>query len=114
MAPPSARQLASPSRLKFSSPLSPSIRVVQPIIPSTVLQLASIAAAITIQRFMAISFSLHLDIGRLDDRPPFIHFSLVEGGQAFGRLMLAGGDVETEVGEALPHLRIGQPLHHGV
>src|SRR5688500_1704443 len=33
MAPPSARQLASPMRLKFSSPFSPSISVVQPPSP---------------------------------------------------------------------------------
>src|SRR5688572_28521248 len=31
IAPPSARQFASPTRSKFSSPLSPSIRVVQPL-----------------------------------------------------------------------------------
>src|SRR5512145_3220891 len=30
-APPSARQLASPTRSKFSSPLSPSMSVVQPL-----------------------------------------------------------------------------------
>src|SRR5262245_18688706 len=33
MAPPSARQLASPMRLKFSSPLSPSISVTQLLSP---------------------------------------------------------------------------------
>src|SRR5688572_33353743 len=31
IAPPSARQFASPTRSKFSSPLSPSMRVVQPL-----------------------------------------------------------------------------------
>src|SRR3954464_1727868 len=58
IAPPSARQLASPRRLKFSSPFSPSMSVVQPIIPSIVVQpTASTAAAKTINRFMVGSLS---------------------------------------------------------
>src|SRR3954467_11540422 len=88
IAPPSARQLASPTRLKFSSPFSPSMSVVQPIIPSSVVQpTASTAAAKTINRFMSFPLLvvlLGLDIGGLDDRPPFFDFGFVEGGEALG------------------------------
>src|SRR5687768_4738094 len=58
MAPPSARQLASPTRWKFSSPLSPSIRVVQPL-PGTHEGIdeqaeSAIAAVSTSRRFIGV------------------------------------------------------------
>ena len=61
MAPPSARQLASPRRSKFSSPFSPSISLTQPA-PGTQdgidEQAASNSAvAITSKRFMMFSLS---------------------------------------------------------
>ena len=33
--------------------------------------------------------SFQLDVRRLDDRPPFLDFGLVEGGEALRRLLLA-------------------------
>src|SRR5262245_49444950 len=56
--------------------------------------------------------SLALDVGRLDDRPPLLDFGLVKGGEPVRRLLLARGDVETELGEARAHRRIGEDLHH--
>src|SRR5262249_4828935 len=44
---------------------------------------------------------LRADTGRFDDRPPFLDFALLEGGQPFRRLLLARGNVEAEIGEAL-------------
>src|SRR4051812_42634348 len=82
IAPPSARQLASPRRVKFSSPFSPSMSVLRPITPSMVVQpTASTAAAKTIKRFMfvpSLVVLLGLDVGSLDDRPPFFDFGFVE------------------------------------
>src|SRR5688572_15691249 len=60
MAPPSARQLAPPRRSKFSSPLSPSMSVTQPVSDDMVLQptkvnAATISAATMLdRRFMGI------------------------------------------------------------
>src|SRR3954471_7853274 len=54
MAPSSARQFASPSRLKFSRPLSPSMSVVQPpMLPGIIEQAATnVVAASASDRFM--------------------------------------------------------------
>src|SRR5262245_19989885 len=35
---------------------------------------------------------LRLDSGRLDDRPPLLDLGLLNGGERFGRLLLARGD----------------------
>src|SRR6185503_7518373 len=53
MAPPSARQFASPSRLKLSRPFSPSISVVQPpMLPGIIEQAATSVAASASVRFI--------------------------------------------------------------
>src|SRR4051812_15813976 len=49
-----------------------------------------------------------LDLGLADDRPPLLGLGLVECGEALGRLQLARGDVEPEVGEALLDGRLGE------
>src|SRR5262249_29174061 len=61
MAPPSARQLASPCRTKLSRPVSPSISVSHPCVGSRCTQPAAVSAVtsspttITDQCFMVIS-----------------------------------------------------------
>src|SRR3954467_15370691 len=114
MAPSSTRQLASPRRSKFSSPLPPSTSVVQPIQPSTVAQPAtSTAAAMTIRRFIALSSGLfRFDVGGLDDRPPLFDLGLLERGERLGRLLRARRDVEAKLGEARLQLGIGERLDH--
>src|SRR5438045_1084313 len=50
--------------------------------------------------------------GGADDRPPLLDLGLVEGGEAFGRLLRARRDVEAELREARPHGRLGERLDH--
>ena len=45
----------------------------------------------------------HLDVGRLDERPPFLDFDLLEGGERRRRLLLARCDVQAEVGKTSAH-----------
>ena len=45
----------------------------------------------------------HLDVGRFDDRPPFLDLGLVERRKRGGCLLLARGDHQAEVGETLAH-----------
>src|SRR5262245_59112112 len=44
--------------------------------------------------------SFRLDVGRLDDRPPLIDLSLVEGSQSLRRFLLARHNLVTQVHEA--------------
>ena len=55
---------------------------------------------------------LHLDIGGLDHRPPFLHLGLLMGGEHLRRLLGARRHFEPDIGEALAHRRIGQRLDH--
>src|SRR5262245_50313855 len=57
--------------------------------------------------------SLRLHACRLDDRPPLLDLSLVKGGKPLRRLLLARRHVESKIGEARAHRRIGERLHHG-
>src|SRR5438874_7460753 len=43
-----------------------------------------------------------------DDRPPFFDLTLLERRQSLGRLLVAGGDIEPEIGEALLQRRIAE------
>src|SRR5262249_10801851 len=52
--------------------------------------------------------SFRPDVGRLDDRPPFLNFGLVEGAQRLRGLLLARWCIRSEIDEALSHRRIGQ------
>src|SRR5687767_2550066 len=87
MAPPSALQLASPTRWKLSRPLSPSISVVQPL-PGThdgidEQAASNRAVARTSKRFMVFSSPLgelfELDARGADDRAPALGFLFHEG-----------------------------------
>jgi hypothetical protein len=49
---------------------------------------------------------LRLDVGGLDDRPPFVDFRRVKGAQTFRRLLLARRNFNAEPGEACPHGRV--------
>src|SRR5262249_56177171 len=45
--------------------------------------------------------SFRLDVGRLDDRPPPVDLSLVEGSQSLRRLLLARHNLVTQLHEPL-------------
>src|SRR5688572_18615305 len=51
---------------------------------------------------------LRLDAGGPDDRPPLVDLALVERRESLRRLLLAGRDVEAEIGEARAHHGIRQ------
>ena len=53
-----------------------------------------------------------LDIRRLDDRPPFLDFGLVKGGERLGRLLLARRYLLADIGQSLAHFRIGERIHY--
>src|SRR5262245_65281151 len=57
---------------------------------------------------------LHLDVGRLDDRPPFVHLGLVEGGERFRRQLLARRDGLPQIRNALAHARIREGGDNGI
>src|SRR3954453_6085700 len=48
-------------------------------------------------------FSIRLDAGRLDHRPPLVHFRLVEGAQRFGRLLVRRRNLLAQVLQPLAH-----------
>ena len=56
--------------------------------------------------------SLTLDVGGLDDRPPFVDLGLVEGSERFRRLLLARRNLLPEIGEPRADRRIGERLDH--
>src|SRR5690242_14023950 len=60
----------------------------------------------------SVMASFALEIGRLDDRPALLDLVFLEGGVPFRRLLLLGGDVETELGELCLGGRVGEYLHH--
>src|SRR5438105_14852547 len=64
------------------------------------------------KRMARTSLFAHLDAGRPDDRPPLFDLGLVECGEPFGRLLLACGNVQTEIGESRAHRGVGERLHH--
>src|SRR5262245_23978770 len=56
--------------------------------------------------------SLRLDVGSLDDRPPFVDFGLLLGGERLRRLMATRPTALTDFVHALLHGRVGQRFHH--
>src|SRR3954471_21810876 len=57
--------------------------------------------------------SFGLDVGALDDRPPFLDLGLVEGGEPVGALLLRRRDLLPQIGEPLAHGRISQRILGG-
>src|ERR1043166_1301784 len=53
-----------------------------------------------------------LDVGRLDDGPPFLDFGPLKGAERLGRLLLARWNFLSEISKALAHCWIGQGVDH--
>src|SRR3954447_20179706 len=107
MAPPSARQLASPTRSKFSSPFSPSMSVSQPPpMPGMRISAHATSAAIKLnarRRFMVPPPGTRLILGRLIAGDALARLAHVVATQLAQRVAdERGGDVfapvEVEVG----------------
>jgi hypothetical protein len=56
---------------------------------------------------------IRLDVGRLDDRPPFLDLGLVTGAKRFRRLLFARRDFLAHVGESLANGGIGKGIDDG-
>src|SRR5580700_223162 len=54
---------------------------------------------------------LQLDAGRLDDRPPFLDFSLLVSGKRFGRLLVARENLHPEFAQPCAYRWVGQSTH---
>ena len=52
-----------------------------------------------------------LDVGRLNDRPPFLELGLVQDGKRLGCLLVRREYLLAETGEARTHGRIGQRFY---
>src|SRR5258708_5127539 len=60
---------------------------------------------------ISLKNSVRRDVGRLDDRPPFLDLGLLVGAERFGGLLVAWRNLLAQIGELLPHFRIRQRLH---
>src|SRR5438045_1988357 len=56
---------------------------------------------------------LILDVRSLDDRPPFLDFSLMVSGKTLRCLLLTRGYFLPLLGKPLLHQLIGKRMHHG-
>src|ERR1017187_2248771 len=54
-----------------------------------------------------------LDVGGLDDRPPFFNLGLLERSERFRRLLLARRNLLAEIGKAFADGRVGKSHLHG-
>src|SRR5215510_8919782 len=54
---------------------------------------------------------LPLYVGGFDDRPPFFNVSLLQCAKRFGRLLLARGNLVSEVGKLLSNACVAQGTH---
>src|SRR5262245_4853857 len=57
--------------------------------------------------------SLTLEVYRLDDRPPLFGLGLLKGGEGLRGLLLAWGNVEAHLDDALANAGIGDRIHGG-
>src|SRR6516164_7629399 len=58
--------------------------------------------------------SLRLDVGRFDQRPPFLDLGLLMCGQRFCGLLLRWRNFLTEVSQPLAYRRVAKRIHCGV
>ena len=61
--------------------------------------------------FFRTPFSFGLDPQLLDERPPFLGIGLHQRAERFRRLLFAGKNLQSEIGETRSQGRIGQRFH---
>src|SRR2546423_2133076 len=69
-------------------------------------------AMLNSHRFVALR-SLRLDVGRLDDRPPFLDLRLLLGGERLWGLLLARPCALADISEASAHAWVVQSFDQG-
>jgi hypothetical protein len=55
----------------------------------------------------------HLDVRRLDDRPPLLDLGALKRAERLRRLLITGENLLSDIGKLSSHARIGQCGHDG-